>query len=353
MGAMPASVIRLKANNKSHRMSIEHHSISSHYARSILASAGRLGMDQEQLMEEAGLNRVILESEQLRITPNQFARLMRAFWRASDDEFLGMGSQPSRHGVFTLMSKQAVHCQNLRAVYHHISHFYNLLADALTLNLSIEGDEVRFSMRLTKPELDPSHSLCEFLMLIWHRFPSWLIGQRIPLKAIHLAHPAPDHTGEYRLLFPCPAHFDQPETCLVFDSDILSAPVVQTPKSLRAYLRRVPLDWFMRQAYYPAYTRRVLDHLEQEDGLLNTSMESIADDMHVTTRTLRRKLTEEGTTFQELKDGVRRDTAIHFLSRPSLPISEISRKLGFSEPAAFTRAFKQWTGVTPKAFRQH
>ncbi len=333
-------------------MSIEHHSISSHYARSILASAEKMGLDQNLLIEESGLNSAILKSEQLRITPNQFARLMRAFWQHGDDEFLGMGSQPSRHGVFTLMSKQAVHCQSLRAIYHHISHFYNLLADAFNLSLQVEGDTARFSMQLTEPEKDPSHSLCEFLMLIWHRFPSWLIGQRIPLKAIHFTHSAPEHVAEYRLMFPCPAYFDQQETCLIFDADSLGAPVVQTAKALRAYLRRVPLDWFMRQAYYPAFTRRVLDHLEKEDGLLEASMESIADDLHVTSRTLRRKLTEEGTTFQELKDGVRRDTAIHYLSRPSLPISEISRKLGFSEPAAFTRAFKQWTGVTPKAFRQ-
>lgn len=333
-------------------MSIEHHSISSHYARSILTSAERVGMDLEILLEDAGLNTAILKSEQIRITPNQFARLMRAFWREGDDEFLGMGSQPSRHGVFTLMSKQAVHCQNLRAVYHHISHFYNLLADALTLTFRVEGETAFFSMQLTEPEKDPSYSLCEFLMLIWHRFPSWLIGQRIPLKEIRFSHPAPEHVAEYRLLFPCPSLFDQPETCLVFDAEYLNSSVVQTPKSLRAYLRRVPLDWFMRQAYYPAYTRRVLDHLEQEGGLRNTSMDTIADDLHVTTRTLRRKLTEEGTTFQELKDGVRRDTAIHFLSRPSLPISEISRKLGFSEPAAFTRAFKQWTGVSPKMYRQ-
>ncbi|MNZ95940.1 HTH-type transcriptional regulator VirS [compost metagenome] len=81
-------------------------------------------------------------------------------------------------------------------------------------------------------------------------------------------------------------------------------------------------------------------------------MEEIAEEMHMTSRTLRRKLSDEGTSFQELKDGVRCDAAIHYLSQPAIPISQISRQLGFSEPAAFTRAFKQWTGISPGLYRR-
>lgn len=333
-------------------MSIERHSISAHYIHSLIESGRRLGLDSTVLLEEAGLTTEMLKSTQLRVTPKQLARMLWAFWRESDDELIGMGSRPSRHGVFKLMAKQAVHCQNLHGVYLHISQFYNLVAEALTLTLSVEGETTRFCMKLTDPGREITHTLSEFLMLIWHRFPSWLTGHRIPLKEIWLAYPEPDHVAEYRLLFPCPAHFNQAETCLIFATDLLNVPVVQTASSLRAYLRRVPLDWFMRQAYHPAFTRRVLDQLEHNDTLINADMEEVAGELNVTTRTLRRKLTEEGTSFQQLKDGVRRDIAIHYLSKPSLPISEISRKLGFSEPAAFTRAFKQWTGVTPKMFRQ-
>lgn len=332
-------------------MSIEHHSISIHFAQTLISAAQRRNLNGEQLLDAAGLNAQMLRSPQLRITPDQFSRLMRAIWRMGDDEFMGMGSHPSRHGVFTLMAKQAVRCRSLRAVYHHLSHFYNLVADALTLELTLDGDEARFSLTLTDPDMDPDNSLCEFLMLLWHRFPSWLVGQRVPLKGITLTYPIPAHVEEYRLMYPCPAQFNQPKNSLIFSADLLDLDVVQTPSTLSAYLRRAPLDWFMRQAYYPVFTRRVMDYLERDEMLENTSMEAIAEELHVTPRTLRRKLTDEGTRFQELKDGVRRDTAIHYLSQPALPISQISRQLGFSEPAAFTRAFKQWTGVPPSVYR--
>ncbi|MET4163538.1 AraC-like DNA-binding protein [Marinobacterium sp. MBR-111] len=333
-------------------MSIEHLSISTHYPRSAIASAALMGLDCSAILDEAGLCEDILNCRQLRVTPNQFARLMLAVMRDGDDEFLGLGSVPSRYGVFNLMAKQAVHCQNLKSVYQHIRQFYNLLTDAIDLSFRLNEGTAVFSMKLTEPDKDAYHLLSEFLMLIWHRFPSWLTGQRIKLKEIHFSYPQPEHSTEYRLLFPCTVRFNQSETGFFFDAELLNLPVVQTPKSIRAYLRRVPLEWFMRQAYFPAFTRKVLDQIENRTGSFDADMECIASALHVTPRTLRRKLTEEGTSFQELRDNLRRNTAIHYLSRPSLPISEIARKLGYSEPASFTRAFKQWTGVTPRMFRK-
>jgi AraC-like DNA-binding protein len=80
-------------------------------------------------------------------------------------------------------------------------------------------------------------------------------------------------------------------------------------------------------------------------------MESVAHQLNMTVRTLRRKLDDEGTGFQDIKDELRRDTALHLLNQSSLSIQSISQQLGFSETAAFTRSFKKWTGQTPRAFR--
>ncbi|MFC0710415.1 helix-turn-helix domain-containing protein [Azorhizophilus paspali] len=77
----------------------------------------------------------------------------------------------------------------------------------------------------------------------------------------------------------------------------------------------------------------------------------LAAKARLTERTLRRRLSAEGSRFQSIKDGMRRDMAIHYLTQPSMPISQVARQLGFSEPSAFTRAFKQWTGELPKIYR--
>jgi AraC-like DNA-binding protein len=80
-------------------------------------------------------------------------------------------------------------------------------------------------------------------------------------------------------------------------------------------------------------------------------LESVAEQMHISPQTLRRHLREEGTSFQGLKDQLRRDMAIYHLSRAELSLQQIAEQLGFSEPSAFHRAFKKWTGLTPGAYR--
>jgi AraC-like DNA-binding protein len=77
----------------------------------------------------------------------------------------------------------------------------------------------------------------------------------------------------------------------------------------------------------------------------------VAHRLHSSPQTLRRHLREEGSSFQELKDHLRRDLAIYHLGRDELSIQAITEQLGFSEPSAFHRAFKKWTGLTPGAYR--
>ncbi len=78
--------------------------------------------------------------------------------------------------------------------------------------------------------------------------------------------------------------------------------------------------------------------------------ESVAESFHMTTATLRRRLRAEGSSYQQIKDDTRRDTAIYFLSRGTLSMEQVAENVGFSEPTSFFRAFKRWTGVTPRVY---
>ncbi|WP_027859196.1 AraC family transcriptional regulator [Marinobacterium jannaschii] len=333
-------------------MGVERHSISIHFAQAAAAAAQSNGLDSTQALEYAGLNEALIDNPQVRITPVQLSRLLIAIWQQGDDELMGLATSASRHGVFSLMAQRVIHSSNLRSVFRQICHFYNLVTDAFELEFTESETTARLSLRLKQTRRDPDNLLTELLLLIWHRFPGWLIGQPIKLNKLGLRYAEPEHSAEYRLMFPCPIEYDQPSSYLEFDNSLLNKPVVQTTQTLSGYLRRCPLDWFKRQAYYPVYTRRVLDQLQQLSDVAEARMEFIAEQLHITERTLRRKLSEEGTSFQQIKDGMRRDAAIHLLSQRELSIAQIARTLGFSEPAAFTRAFRQWTGVAPGLFRK-
>ena len=77
---------------------------------------------------------------------------------------------------------------------------------------------------------------------------------------------------------------------------------------------------------------------------------TIAKTLNLTTATLRRSLRAEGSSYQQLKDDIRRDTAIYHLGRGKISMDQVAESVGFSEPTSFFRAFKRWTGVTPRAY---
>ena len=309
------------------------HSVSVHFANAVLDAARQLGLNLEPILQSARLNQPLLDNPQSRITSQQFSQLMRSVWEQSDDEFLGLTTQPSKYGVFRLFADGAIQEQNLHRVYKHLCRFYSLVNQSISLSLYISKGQVELRMRQVQPEIDRNLLFRDFFLLLWHRFPGWLIGKSIPLQQVKMRGAEPAHA-------------------FVFSEEELVNPVTQRAENLREHFKQAPLNWFTRQEFTPVYTRRVMDYLA-EYREHEASMQDIADSVNVSERTLRRKLTEEGTSFQEIKDKLRKNMAIYYLSQPDIPISTITNKLGFSEPAAFTRAFKQWTGQTPTLYREN
>ena len=137
-----------------------------------------------------------------------------------------------------------------------------------------------------------------------------------------------------------------------FPVKFLNEKLIQNETTLRKFLKHSPADLLARPDEgnsLVAQIRAIIgDDLSQE----LPNFEFVADALHTSAQTLRRRLKEEGLTYQELKDQMRRDTALYFLGRGDLSIQDVSEKLGFSESSTFHRAFKKWTGITPGAYRQ-
>jgi AraC-like DNA-binding protein len=154
-------------------------------------------------------------------------------------------------------------------------------------------------------------------------------------------------------MFPCRCEFDNKHNALVFDVKYLRFPVVQNTDSLRKYLDQAPLQWFRKQSYYDTYSAKVIRVLENSVLEKETNLNNVASTLNMSARTLRRKLIAEGCRFQQLKDNMRRDKAINLFEQDELTIAQIGLAIGFTELATFSRAFKQWTGVSPSTYRRY
>lgn len=323
--------------------------IASHYARAALGGARRAGYDCSTLLQQLGITPELLAEPRARIAPEQFTRLLQMLWQALDDEYLGFADGPSKRGTFAMMCHALIHCRTLEKALQRGLLFYNLFPQGPRWRLSREGDMARLS--LDDSQLwDPDHFLSESLLVIWHRLGSWLIGQRIRLEQATFSYPIPAHASEYDLLFPCPLVFNAASSSLVFHSRYLNLPLLQDERTLKHFLERSPADLLSRPDEGDSLSSQIR-RLLSRDRTPWPDLEAVAQHLHISPQTLRRHLREESTNFQALKDELRRDIAIFHLGRADLSLQEIAEQLGFSEPSAFHRAFKKWTGVTPGAYR--
>ncbi|MBD8239929.1 AraC family transcriptional regulator [Pseudomonas fluorescens] len=323
--------------------------IASHYARAALGGARRAGYDYSALLQQLGITPELLTEPRARMAPEQFTRLLQMLWLALDDEYLGFADGPSKRGTFAMMCHALIHCRTLEKALERGLLFYSLFPQGPRWQLTREGEMARLS--LDDSQLwDPDHFLSECLLVIWHRLGSWLIGQRIRLHQATFSYPMPAHAGEYDLLFPCTQVFGAPSSSLVFPARYLSLPLLQDERTLKHFLKRSPADLLSRPDEGDSLSSQ-LRRLLSRARTPWPDLEAVAQHLHISPQTLRRHLREEGTSFQALKDELRRDIAIYHLGRADLSLQEIAEQLGFSEPSAFHRAFKKWTGLTPGAYR--
>ncbi|MNQ64905.1 Urease operon transcriptional activator [compost metagenome] len=323
--------------------------IASHFVRAALRGATRQGVDHLPILRAAGIQPALLDEPRARVAPEQFTRLLQELWETLNDEYMGFGLQPSKRGTFAMMCHAIIHCRTLEKALVRGALFYGLFPGAPRIQLERDGDFVWLTVD-DATLWDPDHFLVECLLVIWHRLGSWLIGQRIRLEEVTFSYAEPAHASEYELLFPNNRHFDAPRISLRFHARYLAMPLLQDERTLKHFLEHSPADLLARPDGGDSLISQIR-RLLGRDCRTWPDLDAVAQHLHTSPQTLRRHLREEGSSFQELKDHLRRDLAIYHLGRDELSIQDIAEQLGFSEPSAFHRAFKKWTGLTPGAYR--
>jgi len=199
------------------------------------------------------------------------------------------------------------------------------------------------------PELQ-HNVLCNLAM--WLRFCGWLIDQHIDVTSATCAGPRPRFMAAIRHFFPCPVHFDQAVNSVTFSARHLDAELVRDEDDLREFLKLAPYYVVIEpQAATLSITHRIRQILGSDFRQELPSFEELTGRLNMSPRTLRRRLEKEGTSYQRIKDNARRDVAITLLSREGLTVSEVAEQVGFSDPSAFHRSFKKWTGQSPGSYR--
>ena len=193
--------------------------------------------------------------------------------------------------------------------------------------------------------------LIECLLAEMVHFGRVLKGTEIRLVEVRFRHRAPRDTSAIEAFFKAPVRFLAPRNDLVIQHSVLATPLLKADPDLAASFAQKADDLLQRHGA-EGLARRVRALLEGELGRSLPTLEAAAARLAMSPRTLRRRLQEEGPTFQDVLDETRCGLAKRHLGNERLALGEVAFRLGFSGPSAFHRAFKRWTGQPPLAYRR-
>jgi AraC-like DNA-binding protein len=329
----------------------EKDTVSMHFVDA--AVAGLSEVARGRVLAAAGIPPELLGASHARVPAESYSALWLAVARELDDEFFGLDTRRMKSGSFALLCHAVLHSGNLGRALRRLLHGFRVLLDDVRAELRVDhGDAiVELTNRIEDP--DARRFADETFLVLVHGLMCWLVGRRIPLTLAEFAHPMPPHAQEYRAMYSQRLRFGAQRTAVHFDAGQLHAPVIQDEATLRKFLRTAPRSVFLKYKNEDSWTARVRRRLR---GSIGTSVWPVLDDVarefHVSATTLRRKLDAEGTSYQGIKDELRRDAAVHHLCGTRLSIADIASALGFQETSAFHRAFKRWSGVQPGEYRR-
>lgn len=317
-------------------------------------AALRMGLQTQDLLKKSGLSQSIFENSDGFIPMRDFIHFYHAILELSGDPFFGL-----HHGEmfqFTslgILGLVMINGETGRDIYTKLLKFQDILGGDLSFN-TVETDTT-FSIKvLLDYERDSLVDIqCISSILAKNlKGVQLCVGNDIAPLSVNLCFPKPVDVSEYKRVFGVNVQFGQAENSITFPSSILDTknPLADSTYSnqFEALAESILSKLDNQELYTTKVSRLILNQIDEAE----ISIDLIADKLALSVRNLQRKLSDEGTNFQQILNETRKTVAIKYLNDGHMAISEISYILGFSEPSAFHRSFKKWTGETPQNFRK-
>lgn len=336
--------------------------VPTRFAKSLLNLVIERDYDYSGMLKVSGIEFDPIDTQrdnyQSTISAMQYTRLSRQILSFLQDETFGLSfGRGVTPGAFRMMCYCILGCENLGKAIHRACDFYRTFFESdAQLMMEIESGQVVVGYAGMPDSASRQVEATDaYGLSMWHRFFCWLTGRSIALDEIHFkgSEPAIEKQDKYRELFQCSVVFAQARDEMVFDAKLLSSPLVHTEQSLKDFLRTAPYQLMVinTESTASSLINRVRALIGHDFSQGFPSFEKITQSLNMSAPTLRRRLKAEGTTFQQLKDGCRRDASMAYLSNPDLSINAVAALMGFTDPSAFHRSFKKWTGMTPGDYR--
>lgn len=322
--------------------------------RQYLRAADHQEVETRQLLIEAGLDPTTLPDD-ARIEGARLQEFIRLLANATGNPILGLETgdyvQP---GTYSVLGYITMSCATLGEAIQYIIPYEKLVGDMGITQFFVQDDEMHLVWQCAYTDPIVRAQMIDNVIASWINYARWLSDEpgAGPLTVyLERRSPGPGYVPAYQERWGCPVHFEASDNRVVAPKSLLETPLRQPDPNLRRTLE--------------AHAQSQMASMESQTGLLTrvqnairhqllqgvSRQDIVAEQLGMTSRTLQRKLSQEGNSYQKLLDTVRQSLAEDFLGNTELPIPEIAFRLGFSETTSFHRRFKNRAGMTPGEYR--
>ncbi|MFC6338133.1 helix-turn-helix domain-containing protein [Pseudomonas sp. CCM 7891] len=328
----------------------EKDTISIHLVREALLQSCAPGAATHEVLNKVGIDPALLEQPAARVPATAYARLWRLLARRLDDEFFAMDPRRLKTGSLAFLCRASMAPLSLGAGLETGLGFLSLMLDHLPAQLVRQQSLAEIVLLEPEPESRRAFTYFTYWMIV-HGVACWLAGRRIPILAIELRCPQPAFIDDYQVMFSDNLRFERPRTRMIFSADCLDLPIKRNAEELKRFLAQAPANILVKYRDPDSLAMRIKHDLRQMPAQIWPETEQLAQTLCVSASTLRRRLAEEGHTYQSLKDSVRKELAIVWLAEPQISFADIASRLGFADVSSFYKAFRKWVGSNPGHYR--
>lgn len=317
----------------------------------LLTALAGLGVATTSLYRAGGLKPSTLRDPAARIPAGVVVAVLAEAQRQTRDPLIGMraGARAEPRGplAYLLLSSP-----RLADGIRHTARFAELIIDTLRIEVELGADTSSIIYDLRDTALADQRHFVDYLLMATLRAMSRAVGRQLQVREIHVRHADPGYADDAERAFGCPIRFARRRIRVVFPASELHAKARLANPLIAEQIEKFAAALLSRMTAPTTVSERVADVLRSALASgVRADRTTVARRLGMSDRTLQRGLVNEGTTFRSVRDGVLWGTVKALLSNRALKVEAVALSSGFGEVAAFSRAFKRWTGSSPTQYR--
>lgn len=325
------------------------HNLPASQALQLVELVKRWHVTGEELLSEFGLSEAELEEPHARLSVATMGAITERARELTGEPgigfYLGLQKRASMYGFLGFATMSAA---TLGEAIELAVQYTPVVTTAIGFRLKVEGSVASLVIE-TKEDVGPAHdvALTSLIVGMW-QIGNALTGCRLT-GSVDITLPEPPYFARFAHLVPT-VRFNQAVDQIVFDASNLDLPLVTPDRAALRLAREQCERELMALGFDGAIVERVRHQMQKPDGF--RSLHEVASLLHLSPRTLKRRLAAQGVSYSELLDKERYERSLLLLHSSEATLEEIAERLGYSTVPNFVRAFRRWSGTTPAAYRR-